>query len=163
MKASIITTLAAIVLGASTLVAQQQLPPWAAAVIAEDAFISSYARSDKLRPTFLVGDFNGDGREDVAVFVVRNNRASRFSTLVRPERSSWAPVKRSATVVRTLNGWIRGSCTQNRRTRKAHYQKANSRYGATRSSLRKPNPRVHSFTGMARDTAGINSATNTCQ
>lgn len=72
--ASIISVpFSAFALCAAMLTAQQQLPPWAASVIAEKTFAAAYSRSDKLTPAFLVGDFNGDGCDDVAVFIVRKS------------------------------------------------------------------------------------------
>jgi len=51
---------------------QQQinLPEWTVPVLAEEAFASTYAPSIRLNPFFLHGDFNGDGRLDVAVLIV---------------------------------------------------------------------------------------------
>jgi len=49
---------------------QQNLPEWTAPVLAEKAFASTYALSTRLNPFFLHGDFNGDGRLDVAVLIV---------------------------------------------------------------------------------------------
>lgn len=49
---------------------RQNLPEWTAPVLAEQAFASSYALSTRLNPFFLHGDFNGDGRLDVAVLIM---------------------------------------------------------------------------------------------
>ncbi|MCS6294408.1 MAG: hypothetical protein H8J66_15160 [Nitrospira sp.] len=49
---------------------QQNLPEWTAPVLAGKAFASTYALSTRLNPFFLHGDFNGDGRLDVAVLIM---------------------------------------------------------------------------------------------
>ena len=51
---------------------QQNLPEWTTPVLAEQAFASSYALSARLNPFFLQGDFNGDGRLDLAVLIVHS-------------------------------------------------------------------------------------------
>lgn len=50
---------------------QQNLPPWASAIFGEQRFASIYALSTRINPYLLQGDFNGDGRLDVAVLVER--------------------------------------------------------------------------------------------
>ncbi len=50
---------------------QQNLPPWALSILEEHSVASTYAPSTKINPYFLHGDFNGDGRLDVAVLIVR--------------------------------------------------------------------------------------------
>lgn len=47
----------------------QNLPSWAGAILGEQRFASTYALSTRINPYFLQGDFNGDGRLDVAVLV----------------------------------------------------------------------------------------------
>ena len=47
----------------------QNLPPWAGAIFEEQRSTSTYALSTRINPYFLQGDFNGDGRLDVAVLV----------------------------------------------------------------------------------------------
>ena len=47
----------------------QNLPSWAGAIFGEQRFASIYALSTRINPYFLQGDFNGDGRLDVAVLV----------------------------------------------------------------------------------------------
>ena len=49
---------------------QQNLPEWTVPVLAEKTFASTYALSTRLNPFFLHGDFNGDGRLDVAVLIM---------------------------------------------------------------------------------------------
>ena len=49
----------------------QNLPSWASPVFGEQRFASTYALSTRINPYFLQGDFNGDGRLDVAVLVVQ--------------------------------------------------------------------------------------------
>jgi hypothetical protein len=49
---------------------QQNLPEWTAPVLTDKAFVSTYALSTRLNPFFLNGDFNGDGRLDIAVLIV---------------------------------------------------------------------------------------------
>lgn len=48
---------------------QQNLPEWTAPALTEQAFASSYALSTRLNPFFLHGDFNGDGRLDLAILI----------------------------------------------------------------------------------------------
>lgn len=68
---------------------RQSLPAWAAAVLADKGFASTYARWDKLKPTFLVGDFNGDGGEDVAVFIIRKTTKQQgIAILLAGDRKS---------------------------------------------------------------------------
>src|SRR5689334_8191252 len=47
----------------------QNLPSWASPIFSEQRFASTYALSARINPYFLQGDFNGDGRLDVAVLV----------------------------------------------------------------------------------------------
>lgn len=47
----------------------QNLPPWAVTIFGEPRFGSTYALTTRINPYFLQGDFNGDGRLDVAVLV----------------------------------------------------------------------------------------------
>jgi len=51
---------------------QQNLPNWARTVLAEKGFSSTYALSTKINPYFLHGDFNGDGKLDLAVLITQN-------------------------------------------------------------------------------------------
>jgi hypothetical protein len=48
-----------------------ELPSWAAAILNEKRFASTYALSTRLDPYFLEGDFNGDHRPDLAVLIER--------------------------------------------------------------------------------------------
>jgi len=54
---------------ASTL---QNAPPWALAVIRNQAFIATFTVLERLTPSFLQGDFNGDGQRDVVFLIQRN-------------------------------------------------------------------------------------------
>ena len=54
---------------------QQNLPSWAAPVVAETRFASTYALSARMNPYFLQGDFNGDGRLDLAVLIEHKKTA----------------------------------------------------------------------------------------
>src|SRR5690349_2253170 len=47
----------------------QNLPSWASPIFGEQRFASTYALSTRINPYFLQGDFNGDGRLDVAVLI----------------------------------------------------------------------------------------------
>jgi hypothetical protein len=51
--------------------AAAELPAWAAPAFASPDFAAHYALSDRLDPALLEGDFDGDGRSDVAVLVTR--------------------------------------------------------------------------------------------
>ena len=55
----------------------QNLPSWAASIVGEQRFASAYALSTRINPYFLQGDFNGDGRLDVAVLVERKATAQQ--------------------------------------------------------------------------------------
>lgn len=48
---------------------RQTLPSWAAAILGEKRFASTYALSTRIDPYFLQGDFNGDNRLDLAVLI----------------------------------------------------------------------------------------------
>ena len=47
----------------------QNLPPWASSMLEKESFASTYALTTRINPYFLLGDFNGDGRLDVAVLI----------------------------------------------------------------------------------------------
>jgi hypothetical protein len=47
----------------------QNLPSWAGSILGEQRFASTYALTTRINPYFLQGDFNGDGRLDVAALV----------------------------------------------------------------------------------------------
>ena len=47
----------------------QNLPSWAGAILGEQRFASTYALTTRINPYFLQGDFNGDGRLDVAALI----------------------------------------------------------------------------------------------
>jgi hypothetical protein len=55
----------------------QNLPSWAGSILGEQRFTSTYALSTRINPYFLQGDFNGDGRLDVAVLVERKATAQQ--------------------------------------------------------------------------------------
>jgi hypothetical protein len=55
----------------------QNLPSWAAPILGEQRFASTYALSTRITPYFLQGDFNGDGRLDVAVLIERKATAQQ--------------------------------------------------------------------------------------
>ncbi len=60
----------------------QNVPKWAAPVFDSADFRRDYALSVRINPFLLQGDFNGDGRLDVAVLVVhRRSRASGLAIL----------------------------------------------------------------------------------
>jgi hypothetical protein len=61
----------AMTMAETSLQAQTTVPSWARAILVTSAFAANYQQIDKLTPAFLTGDFNGDGRADVAVFVLR--------------------------------------------------------------------------------------------
>lgn len=48
---------------------QQNLPPWALSILEEKTVASVYTLSTRLNPYFLHGDFNGDGKLDLAVLI----------------------------------------------------------------------------------------------
>lgn len=50
---------------------QQNLPAWALSIFEEKGFASAYALSTRINPYFLHGDFNGDGKLDVAVLITK--------------------------------------------------------------------------------------------
>jgi hypothetical protein len=47
----------------------QNLPSWAGSILSEQRFASTYAITTRINPYFLQGDFNGDGRLDIAVMI----------------------------------------------------------------------------------------------
>ena len=53
----------------------QNLPSWAGSILGEQRFASTYALSTRINPYFLQGDFNGDGRLDVAVLIEQKRTA----------------------------------------------------------------------------------------
>lgn len=55
----------------------QNLPSWSAPILIAQSFASTYALSTRLNPYFLQGDFNGDGRLDVAVLIERKTTAQQ--------------------------------------------------------------------------------------
>ena len=56
---------------------RQSVPRWAAASLEREAFSAKYVLSTRLNPFLVQGDFNGDGRIDLAVLVEqRETRAS---------------------------------------------------------------------------------------
>ena len=56
---------------------QQNLPTWAAPIVEEMRFSSTYALTTRLNPYFLQGDFNGDNRLDVAVLIEKKGTAEQ--------------------------------------------------------------------------------------
>ncbi len=52
---------------------QQNLPSWALVILEEKGFASTYTLSNRINPYFLHGDFNGDGKLDVAVMIVKKD------------------------------------------------------------------------------------------
>jgi hypothetical protein len=56
---------------------QQNLPSWAAPIVAETRFGSTYALSTRINPYFLQGDFNGDGRLDLTVLIEHKKTAQQ--------------------------------------------------------------------------------------
>jgi len=56
---------------------RQNLPSWAAPIFGEQQFASTYALSTRINPYFLQGDFNGDGRLDVAVLIEHKRTAQQ--------------------------------------------------------------------------------------
>ncbi len=48
---------------------QQNLPEWAQAVFGATTFSGTYALTTRINPFFLHGDFNGDGKLDVAALI----------------------------------------------------------------------------------------------
>src|SRR5262245_60322025 len=67
---------------------QQNLPPWAAQVLGEQRFASAYALSTRMNPYFLQGDFNGDGRLDLAVLIERKATAEQGIAIVHAGSST---------------------------------------------------------------------------
>jgi len=55
----------------------QGIPAWAAEALQRPAFAREYALSTSLDPFLLEGDFDGDGRRDVAVLVARRDTGAR--------------------------------------------------------------------------------------
>jgi hypothetical protein len=60
----------------------QCIPGWAAAALENKAFASKYALSNRLNPFILQGDFDGDGRTDLAVLVAERNRGAAGIAIV---------------------------------------------------------------------------------
>jgi hypothetical protein len=58
------------------------IPAWAAQVLASPGFASDYALSPRLDPSVLHGDFDGDGRPDVAVLVERRDGGAQGIAMV---------------------------------------------------------------------------------
>jgi hypothetical protein len=56
---------------------QQNLPPWAQSIVAEQRFASTYALSTRINPYFLQGDFNGDSKPDLAVLIEHKTSAQQ--------------------------------------------------------------------------------------
>ena len=56
---------------------QQNLPAWAASIVGEKRFASTYALSTRINPYFLQGDFNGDNRLDLAVLIEHREAAQQ--------------------------------------------------------------------------------------
>lgn len=50
---------------------QQNLPPWAQQLFGEPSFTSRYSLTTRINPFFLHGDFNGDGKLDLAALIVQ--------------------------------------------------------------------------------------------
>ena len=55
----------------------QNLPSWAQSIVGEQRFASIYALTTRINPYFLQGDFNGDGRLDVAVLIEHRQTAQQ--------------------------------------------------------------------------------------
>jgi hypothetical protein len=55
----------------------QNLPSWAASILGDQRFASTYALSTRINPYFLQGDFNGDGRLDVAALIEHKRTAQQ--------------------------------------------------------------------------------------
>src|SRR5512139_2720433 len=56
---------------------RQNLPSWAALILDDKSFASTYTLSTRMNPYFLQGDFNGDGRLDLAVLIERRQTAQQ--------------------------------------------------------------------------------------
>ena len=90
MRASIGFAVAAVALLASggasarepTWQEQQNLPSWATPAFDDTRFASTYALSTRMNPYFLQGDFNGDGRLDVAVLIGHKTTAQQGIAVV---------------------------------------------------------------------------------
>ena len=55
----------------------QNLPSWANSILGEQRFASTYALTTRINPYFLQGDFNGDGRLDIAVLIEHKRTAQQ--------------------------------------------------------------------------------------
>lgn len=81
VRYAVIATMALLSSGAAgrepTWQEQQNLPSWAAPIVAEMRFASTYALSARMNPYFLQGDFNGDGRLDLAVLIEHKQTAQQ--------------------------------------------------------------------------------------
>jgi hypothetical protein len=51
----------------------QCIPTWAKPALEREAFSAKYVLSNRINPFILQGDFNGDGRTDLAVLVAERN------------------------------------------------------------------------------------------
>jgi len=60
----------------------QNLPSWAQSIVSAKGFASAYALSTRINPYFLQGDFNGDGRLDLAVLIENRKTAEQGIALV---------------------------------------------------------------------------------
>ncbi|PJJ48060.1 FG-GAP repeat protein [Hymenobacter chitinivorans] len=60
-----------------TLAAPPELPQWARQHWQTAGLDKAYSRTTYVQPGFLVADFNGDGKQDVAVLVVKKQNHSR--------------------------------------------------------------------------------------
>jgi hypothetical protein len=61
---------------------QQNLPEWAMTVLTEKSFAAAYTLSTRINPYFLHGDFNGDGKLDVAVLATRKGTGQEGIAIV---------------------------------------------------------------------------------
>lgn len=61
---------------------QQNLPEWAVQALRDKAFDSTYTLSTRLNPFFLHGDFNGDGRLDLAALIVHKTTGQQGIAIV---------------------------------------------------------------------------------
>lgn len=69
---------------------RESLPPWGRKALEAPAFAEKYALENRLNPFFQQGDFDGDGRLDVAVLITERSSGKHGVALVR--RAAAAPV-----------------------------------------------------------------------
>ena len=96
----------------------------------------------RMNPSYLEGDFNGDGKIDTAALVKERSTGKPGIAIVHGTSGKSEPALASATPAMTSTGWIPGRFTPERVPPTAQGKRVSRISAATRFWLRRANPQA---------------------